>query len=96
MPKETKERKTDRILVLKPKEGQGAKSTGGIIDSRLFTGENALHAVQDQARMTWAFKYNAGGVPEPLKGRYTTFKKAYEAAKFYFDKRNVDIVEVID
>ena len=91
-----KERKTDRILVLKVKEGERPISSTGLVDTRLFSGDNKLHAVQDLSNRLWSLKYEMGGVPEPLKEKFTTFDRALHSAKTYFNKRNVEIVEVID
>lgn len=92
----SKERSTDRILVIRPKQGQRVISSTGLFDPRLFTGGNTLHVVKDPARNLWNFKYTSGGLQEPLKGKYTNFESAYKVAKIYFDKRNAEIVEVID
>lgn len=88
-------RKDDRILVLKPVEGEKAKSSTGLVDPRLFNGTNRLHVIKDGTNI-WSFKYDAGGLPEPLKARYTTFADAYAAAEKYLTTRNIKIVEVLD
>jgi hypothetical protein len=90
-----KEKKQDRILVLKTKDGSKPKSSTGLIDPRLFTGENKLHVIQDKTSL-WIFKYEQGGLPEPLRQRFTTFDIALAQAKKYFASRNVEIIEVID
>lgn len=86
----------DRILVLKVKEGMKVLSTTGAADPRLFTGENKLHAVMDTGTCLWRMKYDMGIVPEPLKGTFTGFKQLRKFAEQYFDKRNIEIVEVRD
>lgn len=91
-----KARKTDRVLVLKVKDGEKALSSTGLVDPRLFTGENRLHAIQDEQNRLWKFKYDAGAVPPALSQRYLTFDDMLQKAKVYFSKRNVEIVEVID
>lgn len=91
-----KEKSKDRILVIKPMEGKDAKSSMGLIDTRLFTGENKLHAIQDPRNTLWSFKYDSGGLPEPLKQRFMNFTTCLQHAKTYFAKRNIEITEVID
>lgn len=94
--KNNKLRNTDRILVLKPIEGKNTLSSTGLVDPRLFNGDNKLHAVMNLQNTTWSFKYDAGGLPEPLKQKFTSFSKCLEHAKQYFTRRNIDITEVID
>lgn len=91
-----KERSTDRILVLKPIEGEKVKSSKGLIDPRLFTGENELHAIQDRQTTLWYFKYRMGGLPEALKQQFTNFPKLLTFATGYFKNRGVEIKEVLD
>ena len=91
-----KEHSDDRVLVLSVKDGEKAKNSTGLVDPRLFKGENKLHAVMDNETCHWFMKYEMGGVPEALKGRYTSFPKLMEAAKYYFDGRGVEIKEVVE
>lgn len=88
-------RSNDRVLVLKPREGK-PKGTNGLVDSRLFTGKNKLHAMMEPESSLWKFKYDEGILPEPLKQKFTSFRLMYEHAKDYFDRRNIDIEEVKD
>jgi hypothetical protein len=92
----SKERNTDRILILKPIEGKAPISSTGLVDTRLFSGENKLHAIQDPTNLLWSFKYESGGLPNPLQQRFTNFTTLLDFATKYFKKRNVEIVEVID
>ena len=92
----SKERKTDRILILKPVEGEKPISSTGMTDPRLFSGENKLHLYKDPRNNIWAFKYEMGGLPEPLKQRFTGFDLALDVARKYYGKRNVEIADVID
>jgi hypothetical protein len=85
----------DRVLVLKPKEGMTAKSTGGLVDKRLFTGENNIHALMDPEYGHWYVKYDSGVVPQQLQQRWTSFNKLYEFVKNYYATRNIEIKEVI-
>lgn len=89
-------KKDDRILVLKQREGVKTLSSTGLVDSRLFTGENNLHVIKEINSNNWYFKYDSGGLPEALKQKFTTFGIAYAYAKKYFEKRNIYITEVID
>lgn len=89
-------RSPDRILVLKVKEGQNPKSSKGLIDNRLFTGENKLHAVMDQQSALWTLKYEQGAVPGALQCAFTSFRALKAHAETYFKNRNIEIVEVQD
>lgn len=91
-----KMRSDDRILVLSIQEGKSAKGSTGLLDTRLFSGDNQLHAVKDPTTCFWYLKYDKGGVPEALKGRYTAFKDLLKFAQAYFNERNIDIKEVKD
>lgn len=87
----------DRVLVLKPMEGKTPVSSTGLIDNRLFKGGNNLHAVMDPETCFWSMKYESGLVPEELRNqRWTSFTALKKAAEVYFNKRNVEIVEVKD
>ena len=88
--------KNERTIVLKVKEGKTAVSSTGLLDGRLFTNENNLKAVMDTSTCLWSFKYDSGIVPAPMKGKWTSFSKMMEWAKGYFDRRNVEIVNVLD
>lgn len=93
----SKMRSSERILVLEPIEGQNVKTDKGLIDNRLFTGENNQVIVEmDGETLFWSFRYKSGILPEPLKQKFTTFKLAYEFAKNYFERRGLRIVEVKD
>lgn len=89
-------RKTDRILVLGVIDGTKPKNTIGLVDPRLFTGENKLHAVMDTQTTLWHLKYDSGVMPQPLKQQFTSFTKLYDHAVDYFAKRNIIIKEVLD
>lgn len=94
--RKTKERSEDRILVLRQIEGQNTLSSSGLIDNRLFKGENRLHGVRNPIDNLWYMKYDTGGIPDPLKQKFTSFADLYRLAKGYFEKRGIEIVEVID
>lgn len=93
---ESKMRSPDRILVLKVIDGKAPVASTGLVDKRLFTGENNLHAVMDTQTTLWTVKYDNGGLPEPLKQQFTSFGSLLKYVSAYFRKRNVEIVEVKD
>jgi len=86
----------DRVLVLKPIEGKPTKSASGTVDKRLFTGENTLHAFQDEETCLWGFRYDSGILPGGLQQKFTSFSKAFQHAKDYYDRRNIEISEVVN
>ena len=90
----SKLKQDDRILILKTKEGSTAKSSTGVIDNRLFTGENKLHAIMNPTTCLWRMKYESGVLPVPLQGEFTNFTKLKKVAENYFKSRNIEIVEV--
>jgi hypothetical protein len=87
----------DRILSLAQIDDKAPVSSTGLVDKRLFSGENKLHAIKDPENNFWYLKYEMGSLPEVLKhSRYTTFGRLFKHAEDYFSKRNIKIVEVID
>lgn len=90
-------RSSDRVLTLEVMDDKLPKSSTGTVDRRLFTGEQQLHIKVDPMFMQWYFQYSQNGLlPDPLKGRFTSFAKAYEHAAGYFAKRNIKISAVRD
>ena len=85
----------DRILILRPIDGKPTSSTG-LVDRRLFNGENTLHALHDTRRRLWSLKYDKGGLPQPLKQQWTKFSALLTFVKKYFKSRNVEIIEIIE
>jgi len=93
----TKNRSSDRILELKVIDNKAPISSTGLIDKRLFSGENRLHGIADPQYGHWSFKYDNGTLPPVLKEqRFTSFKALFNYAQDYFKKRNIEITEVID
>lgn len=92
----TNNRSSDRVLVLKTIDGMKTLDSIGLVDKRLFNGDNKLHAVMDLQTCHWYLKYDMGGLPQHLKQRFTTFSKLLEYTRDYFKKRNIEIVEVQD
>lgn len=87
--------KDDRIIHMAVKEGEKIKGPTGLVDNRLFTGGNKLHAIFEGHTCLWYLKYDNGALPEPLRDkRYTSFKKAVEAAEIYFGKRGLEITKI--
>jgi hypothetical protein len=86
----------DRVLVLAPMEGMSTKSSSGLTDNRLFTGDNRIHAIRDPQSTFWYVKYDQGIVPPPLQQRFTTWQKMYDYVREYFKRRNILIKEIID
>lgn len=92
----TNVRKTDIILILKPIEGKKALTSSGIVDSTLFSGDNNLHAKMDTQTCLWYPEMDKGVLPPQLKQRFTSFHKLHDFVKTYYNRRNIDIVEIRD
>ena len=86
----------DRVLVLKPIEGKDQLNTKGMVDKRLFTRENNLHAVMDPEYGHWHVEYDSGVIPPVFQQRWTSFSKLYNFVSEYYKRRNVQITEIID
>lgn len=93
---QSKMRSDDRVLVLQPIDGMKPKSSTGIVDPRLFTGDNKLHAVRDPSFSWWTLKYDSGGIPPALQQRYMSFDDLLTIVKDYFKHRNIQVVDVKD
>lgn len=85
----------DRILKLKVMDGEKPKSSQGITDPRLFTGENEIHAIRNEWNY-WILKYKQGNLPPALEMSFTTFDKLLEHTVAYFKSRNVEVTAVYD
>jgi len=88
--------KTDIVLELGKQEGKPTLDTTGLVDNRLFTGHNKLHAIMDKQTCLWHFKYDQGILPRPLQQQFTSFNRLKTFAETYFNNRNIDIVKVVD
>lgn len=84
----------DRILVIRPKDGQKAKMSTGLVDTRLFTGENNLHVYLDHNTGLWGMRYDKGDIPQTLKQKFTKYSSLMTFARAYFASRNLEIIEV--
>lgn len=97
MDTKTNVRSNDRILSLEVIDGEKAKSSTGLVDTRLFTGEQQLHLKMDPQTCFWYFQYgNNGVIPEPLRCKFTGVKAAIKYAEDYFQRRNIKIKEIKD
>lgn len=93
----TNVRSTDRILTLEVIDGKKPLTSTGLVDGRLFTGDQQLHLKMDPETCLWYFQYsNTGLLPEALKGKYTGFKAGIKFAEGYFKSRNIRIKEIKD
>lgn len=91
-----KQLSNDRVFVLRPMEGESQRKASGTVDKRLFTGSNRLHAIRDGQTSLWSLKYDAGILPEPLKQSFTTFQKVRDFVANYFERRGVQVTEVLE
>lgn len=93
---EDRNQKTDIILVLRPMEGKDALNSIGLVDKRLFKGENKLHAIMDTQTCLWHLKMDNGIVPQSFQQQFTSFGKLLNFVKDYYARRNVEIAEIQD
>ena len=90
-------RTDDRILSLSQIDSKAPISSTGLVDRRLFSGEQKLHAKMDSQTTLWYMQYEqAGKLPAELDQRFTTFSALYKHAEDYFKRRNIKIEEVFD
>lgn len=92
---ETNIRSDDRVLVLEAVGGKPLNSKG-LVDTRLFKGENKLHAMMDGQTCLWYLKQDHGILPEPLRQKFTSFRALRDFTEGYYGRRDVVIKEVID
>lgn len=86
----------DRVIVLKTMEGKDPLTSAGLVDKRLFNGENNLHAIFDIRSGMWYLRYDNGVLPGALDVKYTELGPLLDFTRQYFSKRNVEVVEVKD
>lgn len=86
----------DRVIILKPKEGFDPLDSSGMVDKRLFTGDNGLHVIKDPETCFWSLRFEAGILPDPLKGSWNSFNKIVDHVRDYYNRRNIEIVEIRD
>lgn len=88
-------RSNDIIIELQPRE-EGGRNSHGLIDKRLFQGENKLHAIMDTQTTHWYLKYDNGILPEALKQRFTGWTPLLKFITEYYNKRGIDIAAIKD
>ena len=97
MPEKNKLRSTDRVMSLSIIDSKLPLTSMGLVDKRLFSGEQKLHAKMETQSCMWYMQYeNAGKLPIELDQKFTTFSALYKHAERYFLSRNIKIEEVID
>lgn len=95
--KPDKDRKSNRGIELTVVDGKKPKSSTGLVDPKLFSGEPNLFIKRDPRTMFWYFKYDSGFLPEALRDTaFTSFDKAKAHAEKYFKSRNLTITKVYD
>lgn len=87
-------RSNDRVLKVSIRDDSKPKNSIGLVDNRLFTGGNEIHAIQDAG--LWSLRYDKGTVPKALQQQFTSFNALLKVVKNYFDTRNIDIEEIKD
>lgn len=86
----------DRVIKLEVMDDKLPKTSMGMVDASLFTGENNLHARIDPQNMMWTLHYERGAIPGGLKDqKWTSFSKLYKDLELYFNNRNIKITEVV-
>lgn len=88
-------RPDDRIFTLKPMEGKKALAANGLVDQRLFTGENRIHVMQNESSL-WFLRLDNGIVPPGINQLYTSSARAIETMKGYYARRNIAIQEILE
>lgn len=86
----------DRYVILKQMEGKPSLNSSGMVDKRLFSGENKLHVILDPQEGLWSVKFEKGLTPGHLDQKFTTFRKAVDTIVQYYRKRNIEIDKIID
>lgn len=87
---------SDRIMKLEIIDDKLPKTSTGMVDTGLITGENKLHGRIDPQTMMWTLHYEKGAVPGGLRDqKWTSFAKMYKDVEFYFKNRNIKITEVV-
>lgn len=92
----SKMRATDRVIKLRPIDGEKVRDSAGMVDPGLWSGSNNLHAIQEEDTNLWYLKYENGGIPSPLKQKWTSFKDLMREVERYYQKRGLKVHEVID
>lgn len=85
----------DRVFVLRPIEGKKALASNGLVDTRLFTGDNHIHVKQDENSL-WYIQLDMGLVPPGINQLYTSGARAISTMKGYYARRNIELIELVD
>ncbi len=96
IPNTTKMRAKDRVFKLGIIDNKLPKNSTGMVDTRLFSGENNLHARMDPETCFWSLQYDSGALPQPLKVNFTSFPALKRHVEDYFKTRNIEIKEIQD
>lgn len=88
-------RSDDRVIKLSKIEGKSPLSTNGLVDNRLFTGDNKLHAVREPNGL-WSLYYERGTLETALRVKFTSYPALIKYLEDYYRKRNIKIEEVLD
>lgn len=83
----------DRVFSLTPIDDK-AISVKGMMDKRLFTGENKLHAIQGPGDTLWSLYYEMGIVSNEMKQKFTSFQALLKFISQYYGKRNIIVKEI--
>jgi len=67
-----------------------------MVDNRLFNGKNNLHVIMDKQTSLWYFQLDNGILPQPLQQRFTSYNKAVNFATQYYNRRNIEVKEVVN
>jgi len=87
----------DRVLKLGVINDKLPKTSTGMVDTSLFTGENNIHARIDGQTMMWTVPLRKRAqCPGPLRTRSgLVFLNCTKTLELYFANRNIKITEVI-
>ncbi len=84
-----------RTITFKLMDGKNPLSSTGIIDHRLYKGENRIYATRDE-NFLWYVKYDKGAIPPALNQKWTHFPRMIDDLTAYFNTRNVVIKQIED
>lgn len=85
---------TDRIFSLSLIDDKLPKNSIGMVDPRLFSGENKLHIKKDPETNFWSFSYERGIPPRELQCVFTSATAAIRHAELYYRTRNLSLKEI--
>lgn len=89
-------KKDDRIILVGVIDGEKPLSSIGMVDKRLFTGDNKLHAKYNPMTGFWKLNYEVGILPPALDQAWTSFEQLRFDVSAYFFKRNIEIKSIIE